>query len=577
MAAATTYPSRINLTLDSIEYYSYDPWGRDGTATQIQILAQPPFVESYSNIELILSDIKYQAKYGYNVTAYVSVDARSCVASSTDFLNTQSQGGNCTEICADDATMFLPFNLDTCISLSAVSLLVQNDTVNFVETGFVSELESELGYLTEWDGSGILERAMLCVVDACMQYNLSSCPESTQNIFDTYSDITAENVEAILEDLKGICDNVGLQVNSDIAGPGVMVSYLLQISAALFFWVLVKILTSWPRLIAWPFYLILFVAQKNRKRPTVPGFDPNLSPAPYDKEPALPGRRRSAWMRANDIQNRLIEWRLHAATVSTLVEFQEVQVFFVGAIQVATLATFRPKGLSQSSDANSARSFGEAILDSELVTFLAVNGLIPLLFVQCLLQRYGMRWWYTFALLWVTFVLALVVMARENSLISSYDTLWEVFMKNSPVALCGGNANPMVYCDTTGQYWQNTNAGVTMIYVAMPFLTVDFLAPTMQTLRPFKAALSYLRMLEDQSRMYAWVRNKFWPRFLRFVWFALECVLVLFMCSYFTALVEMAALMNEGANSWGSWSFGQLIAVMVWVPLLFKFVYYNIL
>lgn len=133
--------------------------------------------------------------------------------------------------------------------------------------------------------------------------------------------------------LDGFCSKVGLQVNSDIAGPGVTVFYLLQISAALFFWMILKVLASWPRVVSWPFYLLLYVTEKNRRRPKAPGFNPHLSPPPpYDKEPPLPGRRRSAWVQANDVQNRLIKLRLHAATVSTLVEFQEVQAFFVGAI-----------------------------------------------------------------------------------------------------------------------------------------------------------------------------------------------------------------------------------------------------
>lgn len=351
-----------------------------------------------------------------------------------------------------------------------------------------------------------------------------------------------------------------------------MVSYLLQISAALFFWMILKVLTSWP------FYLLLYVTEKNRRRPKAPGFGPHLSPPPpYDKEPPLPGRRRSAWVQANDVQNRLIELRLHAATVSTLAEFQEVQAFFVGAIQVAMLATFRPKGLSQPSDANLARSFGEAILDSQVVQSLAINGMLPILLVQCLLQRYGMRWWYTFTLLWVTFVLALMVQVREDSLISSFDTLWETFAQDSHVSSCGNNANPMVYCDTQSMYWERSTIAVTAMYVAMALLTVDFLAPKLKGQRPIKLALSFLAVAEEQSRVYAWLHAKLWPPLLRFAWFALEYTLMAMLVIYFMTLLGIAALMNRGANTWGTWSFGQLVSVMMWVPLFFKFVHYNIL
>lgn len=239
-------------------------------------------------------------------------------------------------------------------------------------------------------------------------------------------------------------------------------------------------------------------------------------------------------------------------------EFQELQAFFVGAIQVATLATFRPKGLSQSLGANAARSFGEAILDSQVVQSLAINGMLPLLLVQCILQRYGMRWWYTFTLLWVTFVLASVVQVKEDTLISSFDTLWEIFVQNSHISSCGSNANPMVYCDTESMYWERSTIAVTVMYVAIALLTVDFLAPTLKAWRPIKSVLSCLAIVEEQSRVYAWFHTKFWPPFLRFVWFELEYTLMCMVVIYLITLFEIAALMNSGANTWGSWSFDNL-------------------
>lgn len=567
------YSSRVNLTLSTTGYSYYSFFTSDSTVSQIQDLAESPFVSSDTAISNVFTEMNSQAKYGENDTVYVYLDPGSCAKTSEDALGAAE--GNCTEICADEATLFLPYNLNACLTISAVAMLVQNDSVTYVENSYEEERMTSVGNLTDWDGAGILSKVVNCAVDACSQNNLSDCPQTTQGLLQT--PITVNNLEVILDDLYYFCSNVGLQVNSDIAGPGVMVSYLLQISATLFFWLLLKILTSWPRVFSWPFYLLLYLTQKHRRRPTVPGFDPNLSPPPYDKEPPLPGRRRSAWMQANDVQDRLIDLRLHAATVSTLVEFQEVQGFFVGAIQVATLATFRPKGLSQSSDANSARSFGEAILDSQLVQSLAINGLLPLLLVQCLLQRYGMRWWYTFSLLWLTFVLALVVQARKNSLISSFDTLMQVFVQNSPVASCGNNPNPMVYCDINSTYWEDSALRADLMYFAIAMLTVDFLAPITKTWRPIKAALTCLAILEDENRVYAWLRRKFWPPFLQFVWFALEYLLLILVALYLLTLLNIATLMNSGSNTWGSWSFGQLVSVMVWVPLLFKFAYYNIL
>lgn len=572
MAASTASSSGIQLSLaPSNDSFFSNFMGSDLLVSQMQNLAEPPFMESDNVMQDAFQDMMNQTEGGAKHIVDVYVNSRSCVKTSEDFLS--GVGGNCTEICANDATLFLPYNLNTCLTLSAVAILIQNDAVTYVENQTAFETASSMGNLTTWDGAGILDKFKTCVFDACSQNNLSSCPQATLDLNQTST--TVDNLPDILYGLADFCSNVGLQVNSDMAGPGVMVSYLLQVSAALFFWLLIKILTSWPRAVSWPFYLLLYLTQKNRRRPTVPGFDPNLSPpAPYDnfKEPPLPGRRRSAWMQANDMQDRLIGLRLHAAAVSTLVEFHEVQAFFIGAIQVATLGS-----LTQSPSANSARSFGEAILNSQVVQVLAISGLSPLLLVQCLLQRYGMRWWYTFTLLWVTIVLALVVSAKRGKLLLKFDTLWKIFTEHSSVSSCGGIANPMVYCDTDSMFWEDSILESVELYFAVSMLTIDFLAPTVKRLRPIKAALSLLAILEEQSRVYAWLRRKLWPLFLQLLWFVLEYSLVVLVAAYFKTLMDITMTMNSGANTWGSWSFGQLISVMVWVPLLFKFVYYNVL
>lgn len=576
MDAATTISSGIQLSLaPSNHSFVYTFVGFNGNfdplVTQMQDLAEPPFIESDLVMQDAFQDMIDQTASGANQTVGVYVNARSCVKTSEDFLS--GVAGNCTEICADDATLFLPYNLNTCLTLSAVAMLVQNDYVTYVQDHTAFEMAAEVGNGSTWDGTGILDKVKTCVVDACSQHNLSTCPQETLDLNQTST--TVEALPSILSALAGFCNETGLQVNSDMAGPGVMVSYLLQVSAALFFWLLIKVLTSWPRALSWPVYLSLYWTQKNRRRPTVPGFDPNLSPpAPYDnfKEPPLPGRRRSAWIQANDVQDRLIRLRLHAATVSTLVEFHEVQAFFIGAIQVATLGS-----LAQSLSANSARSFGEAILNSQVVQVLAVSGLSPLLLVQCLLQRYGMRWWYTFGLLWVTIALAVVVSAKRGKLLHKFDALWDNFTQNSPVASCGGLANPMVYCDTDSMFWETSTLESVELYFAVAMLTIDFLAPILKRLRPIKAALSLLAILEEQSRVYAWLRRKLWPILLQVLWFVLEYSLVVLVAVYFQTLLTITITMNSGTNTWGLWTFGQLISVMVWVPLLFKFVYYNIL
>ncbi|KUI63626.1 hypothetical protein VM1G_10228 [Cytospora mali] len=372
--------------------------------------------------------------------------------------------------------------------------------------------------------------------------------------------VTADNLQTIYDGLDSFCTNVGTTVNSDIAGPGVMLSYLVQICAALLFWIIAKMLASWTRVITWPFLLC--------RLPPPSSFDSLLSP---DSHSQLPGRRKPAWLRATTIQNRLSRLRLHAATLTMLVEFQETQTFFVGAIQIATLATFKPTASSQSDSANTA-TFGEAISDSQLVQTLCINGTLPILLVQCLLQRYGMRWWYTFALVIANIILALVVNARSSYLIADFDALWSIFVASNPVDACGGLANPQVYCDTFELIYASISYGIYALYYTVPVLIIDFLAPTIMRLPSVNTALNTWRRT---NRVFRYMEVKIWLPFIKTFWFFLEFALLLSVCLYSARMFNIFLYMTED-GSLGTWGFGQLVAVMVWVPPLLKFVYLNV-
>lgn len=189
MAVSTTHSSRVSLSLTSIDYYSLYAGvglGYDGAVSQIQVLAKPPFANADTQVQSIFSYMSYQAETGYPMahTSGPYIDPRSCVKSSQDFIG--RVGGDCREICADNATLFLPYNLNTCLTLSVVSLLVQNDNATIIDNreGAV-EMEptwSSFGDLSEWDSAGIINKITTCVVDACSQHNLTTCPMVSQNL-----------------------------------------------------------------------------------------------------------------------------------------------------------------------------------------------------------------------------------------------------------------------------------------------------------------------------------------------------------------------------------------------------------
>lgn len=506
----------------------------------------------------------------------------NCAPTASDYLSEIE--GDCATICSDPTTSMLPWNMETCYSLGVAAMLIQNGSVTFNSSSeYNAPDELRYGNLSAWDGEKVISDFVSCISSSCITSNISHCEQDTVAL-DGIS-VNAGNLDMIQAGMRDFC-SYGVEINADIAGPGVMISYLLQICAVIFFWVLFNILTKWAWIVISPILLRLKKRELDGTR-----LDPFLTDAPREKNSSLV---KQAWIRASEIQRRLSQWRLYQATVAILREFQEVQVFFIGAIQIATLATFKPKS-SNSSDANSVNSFGAAIMDSELVQMLAVNSMIPMLLMQSMIQR-GNRYelrkggdkhrrssltWYSFILVWITVILAIIVHARRNKLIANYDDLFEVFKNEKAVAACGGNPNPMVYCNVDNKLDTRFKAGIPVIWLSVSLLTIEFLAfqfPNWKRWHPVQRMQD--TMNPTQAQVFHWFRKCHWLIFIKAIWFLLECALLASSAIYLADLLAITHAMTGGSNSWGAtnswghWSFGQLIAVMVWVPTLFKFIFY---
>lgn len=332
-----------------------------------------------------------------------------------------------------------------------------------------------------------------------------------------------------------------------------MLSYLLQTSIALFLFLILKTLNSWSRIASWP--LIALIG-----RIFVP-------------------RRPSAWARATILQNRLAQTRLNAATITSLVEFQEVQVFFVIAIQIATLATSQIEGRSSSG----SDSFAEVLLNAQMVQSLAVNSILPVVLTQCILQREGMLWWYSLGLTSITVLLAQVIRAPSMSRVSDFETLWQNFKEASPVEACGGLPNPMTYCNTdnySGRYgnWEGTGVALVFVYIAVVTLLADMLVTVPRVRQLITLNLSRVSQAVDghdlRRFLFLVLENYLWPCFREFWWIGVQAGLLAFVISYFVEVLIIA--FSVDLMDFGNFNYGQLISVMVWAPTLGKFVYFSI-
>ncbi|KAI3318291.1 hypothetical protein HD806DRAFT_317365 [Xylariaceae sp. AK1471] len=458
--------------------------------------------------------------------------------------NTTSGTRNCTEACRDNTALFTPTNLHVCSMLASASLLVANKTLSLdlsnETTSQVAE-EWQVPNLTAFDGAGVIGNISECIYRSCITApDVGRCNGSVASL--AARPITASSMSTLIQTLDHYCQSPNSVLNTDIAGPGVIMSYIFQISLALLFYVLINFSSVWPHRIG----------------------------------KFLGLGRASLREKGDSIQKRLASSRFGAAVLSSLNEFQEVQLYFVGSIQVASFISFNPDNPNTSS-ANS-NSFGSALLSSAIINILGVNGAYTILLCQVGLQRQGMHWWYIFVLMTTVFALAQAIVAKGQSLLPSTEVLFDKLEDDHAIPACGGNPSPMTYCQpplsftaalTTGAEGRHIFTIIGSLAYAGLFLDqLSYAFPGWISTISNKCKISSnkSRAVGLLSRAWPWIRHAYW--------FSISVLLFLATLLYFAILLEVVPQAGIGDST--KWTFGQLIAVLVWAPTIAKYIYFSI-
>lgn len=338
----------------------------------------------------------------------------------------------------------------------------------------------------------------------------------------------------------------------------VVLSYILQAALAIAVYVFINLFTSWLQ----PILAALYKFRESMSSPR-PARTTDTSILGLQQQ-------KTAWHRAGEHQEALSRSLAAAALTSALVEFQEVQGFFVASIQVATLIIFTSD--DQSAMLSSTSSFGEAVLNVEVVQMLSINGVLPVLLIQIGLMRLGVRWWYMTSIVVGVFILSLVITTR--SLMPDYDTLWAYFKESGPITTCGLNPSPMTYCldslNGLNSVLTSMNSGMILGCVAVSVLLLDQIWYSMNSNKRLDQILD---SWELSSTVVLLLRRRAWPVFLVLLWFSLEFGLLIYVGIYLKAVIEVFKVVETASSNW---TYGQLIAVMVWAPVVGKYLYFNI-
>jgi hypothetical protein len=135
---------------------------------------------------------------------------------------TESGARNCTEACTDPSSLFTPTNLRACTTLAGAALLVQNNTYS-VDQSDEQTVEAidfwQLPDLSTYNATDVFARVAQCIPQSCAVAALGKCGQDVRDLGSV--EIRADNLALIASRLEHYCDGVNLEINTDIAGPGV--------------------------------------------------------------------------------------------------------------------------------------------------------------------------------------------------------------------------------------------------------------------------------------------------------------------------------------------------------------------
>jgi hypothetical protein len=246
----------------------------------------------------------------------------------------------------------------------------------------------------------------------------------------------------------------------------------------------------------------------------------------------------------------------NSAILATAVELQEAQAYLTLAIQIATLVTLRPICDPNCTVLKSISSISEGMMSSSLLRSVAVSSIIPVVLLQCSLQLSGMRWLYPFILTTAVCIPAVVV--HWQSSLPPLSVLQAGLQHTEPVRQCGNHASLMAHCLEAMPYVK-----LPMIVGAIPvaFTTVGTLAL-------------------DQALHRVPLGPVIAPRFQALAKGLVQVLLVVLESGLILGiglhLSNILGLLSNNSVAAGEFTYGQYLASMVWVPVVGKFLYYNI-
>ncbi|KAL2757739.1 hypothetical protein ACRALDRAFT_1068252 [Sodiomyces alcalophilus JCM 7366] len=444
---------------------------------------------------------------------------------------------NCTRTCSNATAMFSsPENVWNCMTLATVAMGVVpgSDTADPDNVKAMDDI-FHFGTLEDVDGLDVFSHVRACFWQSCSDSKYGKCAPSLEHF--KCEPINVSNMwdfgDVLLNDY---CRHAEVGMDSDIAGPGVFIAYIMQHGLVLLLFLLFKLTANPSR----------NTASKRLKTWCTGAWWP-------------PRKKESPFLR------KLASRTTHAVH-SAVFDLHEAQTLFVLTFTALWIIAFTDGYIGLAN----LESVGSYAVNSDISLNLAGLGMSPVLVLQLVLHRAGKRWGFTLSLMTINWVMITVYLLNRGSEYADPSDFWQTLKESSSVPACGNNPGPLSYC--LGARSMQYFPGTLLSGFGMPFITCvlvwDWLLHSHGRI-PWVAG--HMGRLEKrvggiwgEDRLANVKNSSFWD----ILWIIPQSLGLAMMVMGLYSLILLA--IQFGTNSWG---FGQLMVMTIWLPVVFKFIY----
>ncbi|KAM0543653.1 hypothetical protein ACHAO7_009275 [Fusarium culmorum] len=462
--------------------------------------------------------------------------------------NTFSSETNCTQICTSPDSLFASWKtLWQCLSLA--TLTIGNATFSdslkqpHAELGALSPSvqindalwEFGILYDSDFDGRQVLNLTYQCAAASCREMSMGECSIGQLDA----GFFQSEKLEWIemSKSLQFLCRGLESDINIDIAGPGVLITYITQTAMAVF---------------AWLFFLVLSASNFIQKSISI-----------FSRVFRRKNSGSNVLARRNSVLEFLGRTNLAHATSTFLAEFHEAQCFFVAAIEIALVnANSRPAVFT------GADNWQSLLWNRDSVRFLAGMGVWPIILGQISLRRAQLNSMYYLLLSTIAVVLAGI--AADTASRPDPDSIYKMFENLNNLEECGGHPSLRTFCvdQRDGIYWVVFPAEI--IYAFLGLLAILWWIKLWDLIVCSSWFIQKHKSFSNEQ-------HEHWERLKRIA-FGFSLILIhaaevgVCVCMCIGLAVIRRPLLNlllRGES--GTWSVGQLVAVLIWAPVISKY------